>query len=600
MRKQLKPIGSKGFPGGYKADPRNRRPNELASPSVNVRLTPGFSAITRAGYSATSWDLGEAGKTAMPFYVKRFNVILFAVGTKVKYVDLNDSNAVRDTGITLTDGTTTRFEESAGQVLLTNKTDGQRLILFTKLNDAAAESGDSTVTVDIDGSARMDRFGTALSGVGALRIRGTSEPYTSLVATTGVITLTGTLSQDYPNDTIATVVWDISSNRPKASKLIAWLNSINALNVSEQDASSTSDVPPSALHFTDFFTAATIEKQVAWSGGSAGTELVDKAGILTNGIATNNNLYLFKEDKTFRIPVSSVNKSNGARPPQPFLDNEGCANDDSAANMGSHVVFATRSRRILRIRYANENGSDVEQLDNAFDDDVLPLLQILDENYWIDCHMHYDVGERILYFQGSFGGEVITLCYENRPIYNDEGQILSEGRWLPPDRNKNFRLYFNVGSDLYATAVNDDTVYKVNDGTSDDGADIECQVAFGKIEPGVTAMFKEITVKGGLTQPTSLVFEPIVNDSEGTQKTITAEGSVEGEEVGSVLVGDSAISGSGMGAEMIDFEKRLAIYPSLGSSMQPVFSAFGDGHGFRIDSYFIDATAYPRSTLTLS
>ena len=602
-RVALKPIGSAGFPGGYKYDPRNRLPSEMCSPSANVRLTRGFSAITRAGYTDTGWNLNQSGKSGMPLYIPRFNVSLIGIAAKIYYIDHNADDAICDVGLTLTTGTVTRFEEAAGQVLATNKTDGQRLIVFTKLNDAAATAGDATVTVDIDGSARIDRFDTALSGVGALRIKGTSEPYTSLVATTGVITLTGTLSQTYADDTVATVVYDISSGRPKASKLVYWKEYLHAINVSEADASATSDVPPAVVHFTDVVTAATIEKLIAWTGGTSGRELVGKSGVLQNAVPTNNNLYLFKEDKTFRIAVSDVNATTGARPPQLFLNNEGCANEDSAVNMGSDIVFATRSRRILRILYADQLATSTQQLDTSFDDDVLPLLAQLDEQYWTGCHMHYDTGERILYFQAQFGGTYLTLCYENRPIYDDEGNMISKGRWLPPDTNKIFKAYFNINSDLYATDFADDTIFKINDGTKDNETDMPCVIAFGKNElkgGKVTCMWKEIEVTGGMTSNTTVTFEPMVGDDDANTKDLTVSGSSEdSEEVGTVVIADITISGGGTGAEMIDFAERLAIYPSLGSSFQPIFSSLGDGHAFRIDSYKIEATAYPKSTLTM-
>lgn len=600
MPNPLKPIGTNGFRRGYRADSRNGSLSQLSYPSVNVRLNRGFSAITRNGYADTSWDLNQANKTAFPYYVKRFNVSLFAVGTKILYIDHNDSNAVRDTGLTMTDGTTTRFEEVAGQVLATNTTDGQRLIVFLKLNDAAATLGDGTVTVDIDGSTRVARFDTALSTTGALRIRGTSEPYASVVDSTGVFTLSGTLTQSYPNDTIATVVYDVSTSRPKATKLVYWKESVNAIGVSEQGASSTSDVPPAAMHFTDFVTAATIEKILAWTGGSSGVELVGKWGNLVNAVAMNNNLYLFKEDSTSRIAVTDVNTSSGARPPQPFCD-EGCANADSAVAMGTSVVFVTKTGRVRRIKYADQYGNSTDQLDSAFDDDIYADnphgLKRLSEDFARDCILYYDGAENLLYFQARYtGGEWITQVYEDRPLYDEEGRVISEGRWLPPDKNKSFRMYFNVGRDLYATDIADDTIYKVNDGNQDEGSDIECCVSPGELNvPG--GKWKEIEVTGGARQPTEVEFTPYINGVAGVPKTIAATFPGRGSGVGNDQVGD-AVGGVTQQEEYADFAERLMIYPSLGNRFQPRFTSLGNGHAFRIDSLTLHGSAYSKLSVT--
>lgn len=582
-------ISAPNLAGGYYAQKRNRKPEQMTQPSVNVRLTQEGAAYTRPGYVATDIDLAETNKPARPFYMQRFGLTFFAVGTKVYYVQDGSTTKV-DTGITLTDGTVTRFEEYAGQVLLTNVTDGARMIAVTKLNGAVT-LGAATITVDKDGAARMDRFDTELSsGTKNLRINGTNEQYASIAVSTGVVTLSGTASAGYANDTIAIVVYDVSGRFPKTQKIVAWKESMNCIGIAETEAGSSSDVPPSNMTFSQFATAAAIENIVKLTGGTSGSELVGKAGILTNAVATRDYLYLFKEDETYFISVGDVNVSSGARPPQLFSANYGCLNADCAVEMGGFMVWLTKNRRVIKSNVRIEGGSSVLYPDESFDRPVREILDTLDTSQ-PTAHVFYSKTKKLLFIEGEFAGERLTLVYDNNL------QV-----WLPPDRNKLLTLYYETPNGLYATAQNDDTVYEMETTTSDDGADIESIIATGvfEFESGrVTCDWKDVEVSGSITQQTEISVVPVVNGSDGTEKLITEEDAnfSTGTAIGDVVVGGEVIGGDAA-EELGQFDVKKAIYPAIGQDIQIVFSTFGDGHFQQIESWKITADAFSSSLLT--
>lgn len=577
---------------GYTDDPVNAGSEYLSTPSVNISLDKAFVATTRMGYEATATNLAQANKPAKPFYVERFNVTLYSVGPKVYYEDHNNSDELIDTGITLTTGTVTRFEEYAGQVLLTNTTDGARMILFTQLNDAAATLGDATVVVDADGGARMDRFDTELSpGTKNLRIKGTNEAYTSISG--GTITLTGTLSASYADNAIAIVVYDVSARFPKCSKMIAWKESINCIGNSVAGASATSDVPPSILSFTNFVTAATIENMVKLTGGTSGTELVGKSGILTNGLAVRDYLYLFKQNETYYIGVSDVVAASGARPPQLLSSNYGCLNEDCAADMGNgEVVFLTSNNRIIRIKISLQDGAAAPYPDEGFDSAYSNTLKLMDATQ-TGSLVYYSKAERRLYVQITADGQKITLPYNNEI-----------GAWEPPRSGWFFNGYSERGGILYATDTLDDTVYKLGLTLDDDGSPIECVTASGQFqfkEGKVTCSWKEVELSGSMTQNCDMTVELVVDSGSPQVKTFDSTGVSfdSAPSMGSVALGTTSL-GAGGGSTMGEWSKRYAIYPSIGSTFQIILSSNGEGHAFSWDNFTIRAKSFSKSSLTLS
>lgn len=579
---------------GYNDNPFNAGSEHLSSPSVNVFIDKNGIAYTRPGFEATSTNLNQAGKPAKPFYVERFNVTLYAVGTKVYYEDHNNSDQLVDTGLTMTNGTVTTFEEYAGQVLLTNTTDGARMLLFTNLNDSAANSGDGTVTVDVDGAVRMDRFDTELTPSSKyLRIQGTNEEYSSINTGTGAVTLSGTLSASYSDNRIAIVVYDVSSRFPKCSKFIAWLESINCIGNSVQGASSTSDVPPSIVSFTQFATAATIENMVKTTGGTSGTELVGKSGILTNGLATRDYLYLFKQNETYYIDVASVNDSTGARPPRLLSSNYGCLNAECAADMGNgEMVFLTNNNRVIRIKISLQSGAAAPYPDEEFDSAYSNTLKLMDADQ-TGAMVYYARSERRLYVQIIADGQRLTLPYNN--------EIRA---WEPPMVGWFFRGYVERDGILYATDTNDDTIYRLGMTTDDDGLAIECVAASGHLyfkEGKVTCSWKEIELSGSMTQNSEITTELIVDSGTPQEKTFDATGVSfsSSHSLGSVAVGSSALASSPV-SSMGNWSKRFAIYPSIGSTFQVALSTTGEGHAFTWDNYIVRGKAFTKSSSTLS
>lgn len=163
---------------GYTDDPEVLDPEFLTEPSVNVIFTPERVAKTRPGFEDTGLDLAQANKRAEPFHFPHFDLTFFAVGTKVYYVEGDPATGTKyDTGITLTDGTTSTFEEYNGVVFVTNQTDGCYGFMVTRLNGAVT-LGATVITTDVEGEAQASVFDTELSrSTGNLRINGTNEGY---------------------------------------------------------------------------------------------------------------------------------------------------------------------------------------------------------------------------------------------------------------------------------------------------------------------------------------------------------------------------------------------------------------------------------------
>lgn len=522
------------------------------------------------------------------------------------YVDHNDSDNVYDTGITLTTGTVTRMADYAGMLFFTNQTDGLQMIHMTKLNGAVS-GGASTITVDLDGAVKLSRFSHTTD---SLRIQGTDEAYNAVNTTSGALTLVGTASQAYSDNTFAIVHVDISSGRPKFSKVDFWQESMYGIGATTQDADSTSDVPPSVLYFSQFVTAATIENIIDFSGGLSGTELVGKSGILTNLIATNDYLYLFKEDATYYIDVADINRTSGARPPQPLQDAEGnvaghgCINEDCATSIGNgEIGFLTQNKRLIRIKIASETGAPVVFPDELWDTEVQTLLANMDDDQ-PTSHVFYDTTERTFEAEVVIDGVRLTIIYQNLPVKKN-GKVISMGRWLPPDLGKSTRSKHMRNARQYATELNDDTVLLMNEGFDDDGTEIDCVMATGIKEVDdqdgrVTTRWNAVEASGAMTELAEITVEPTVGSNAPQQKTFDSTGVNfdTATAVGAVQVGNTAIGGLPDTSNFGDWDKRFSVYPKFGPSFQLVLSSYKLASSFKWYSYRIEAGALSKSTLT--
>lgn len=564
-------ISAPHLAGGYHAQMRNRRPEELSQPSLNVRYTKDGAAETRPGYDETAWDLSEAGNAAKALYIKQFNVTFVTVNGKVKYIDHNNSDTVVDTGVTYTAGQTTRIAEYAGDVYVTNPTDGMVRIMVTRL-DGAVSSGAGSIVTDIDGASRASVFGVTS---GNLRINGTNEAYSSITVGTGTFTLSGTASQNYTDNTIAIVVDDNYSSNPKGSKIVFWKESMNVIGV---QVDSGQDQPKTTLFFSKFATSLTLEDIVDFSASPSGTELVGKSGILKNIFATRDYIYLFKENESYYIGVGDVNLSSGARPPRLLSSKFGCLNEDSASDMGGDLVWITNNNRIMRSRTEIVDGGAVLVADEGFDEPLRELLDLMD-NTQDNPIVFYAQSKKLLFVQLSIDGQIMTFVYDN-----------NVGAWCPPDTNKHFNDYFEIDSAIYATDANDDTIYEVETGTSDNGSDIESCIATGvfQSDDGLTTMDAGILdVIGELTTQTIISYEPQLNGATGNVKEIDDSVATfeESSPFDAVEVGALVVGGSGFVDDYARFRYETAITPSLTEEVQHKWCSSGDGHKFRIKSW---------------
>jgi len=593
-------TGSKlrGFAGGYIDLPKHGGVNNLCPPSQNVQIDKSGVASTRPGYIATGWDLATANKFATSFYMKEYNITFFASDTKVKYVEHDRSDTVVDTGIALTTATKSRFTEYNGVVYVTNQTDGAYGILVTRLNGAVASS-DSLIETDVSGTAMANVFDTKLSlSTNNLRIQGTNENYDTTTVSGGVFDLTtsATASQAYDDNAIAIIVYDLTAIIPKASKIIPWKESLNAIGVDVNNENQLGDRSQSTLYFSKFATAATAEASVTWNGGTAGSELVGKSGIITNALATRDYLYLFNQSSTHWIAVSTVNASTGARPPQILSSKYGCLNEDCAADLGDGTIaFITNNKRIIAIRIETDNGAAVVFPDDTFDTAISETLKDMDTDQ-SDSHTFYSESQRRLFVQVKISGAWTTLVYDNEIK-----------RWLPPWKNYVFKSYFEKDGTLFATALNDDTIYEIGTAMNDDGIDIQTIAATTRFENEdgrTTTEWSEFEISAELTNSTEITVTSPVDGQAGSNKTIDATGL-------SFSTGDPAIGFGGMGGEVIgggvqatslfaSTDRRFAIYPTYGGDVQIQLECVGDGQAFKFASYTLRARTLDQSILQLS
>lgn len=154
----------------------------LTAGSLNCMIDTNGKVCQSLGYTEElDIDLGVPGSPATPYHLSKYDITVFAVGTKIKYFDWN-TRIVYDTGITMTAGTLTRGDGFMGDFYGTNTTDGLRRIVFGRVNDAAATAGDKNIVIDADMAARIHVFGFT---TGNLRIQGINESFTNTGTVTG-------------------------------------------------------------------------------------------------------------------------------------------------------------------------------------------------------------------------------------------------------------------------------------------------------------------------------------------------------------------------------------------------------------------------------
>lgn len=579
------PFQATDFREGYRDSTKNLLPNQLGIPSKNIRINTDLEAISRMGYLATSWDLAEADKSAKSFYVERYNVTFFSLNGKVKYIEHDRGDAIVDTGLSLTATETTTFAEYAGDVYCINPTDGLRQIHVFRLNDTAPNSGDATFTIDQDGGGRLNAFGDTS---GTMRIRGTNEAY-SAVTTAGVVTHSTTLSQTYADNDIVITVEDISSGKPKGSKIVFWKERMIIIGV---PSATDTDNATQIAFMSQFASARDLQKIIVFGiTGGATEEWVGKSGSLKNIVSTRDYLYYFKEGETYFSSVGDVDATSGATFPQLLSNNYGCVNEECAVDLGSGLIaYLTKNKRIMAIKISTDSGAAVVFPDESFDQAIRNTLNLLDDDQ-SESIMFYHKGKRLLFVQVSVDSQVITLVYDN-----------NIGKWLPPDDNKVFSSYFEKDGLLYATQKNDDTIFEMDNGEQDDGNPFESVIGLPVIEfdnGRTTLELKELRLSGGISETGTIQVENIVNNGTSQLKTIDSSGLSfsDLESLGTVTMGTTVLGDGGTETILAEWDKRFGLYPRYGSSFQCILSSMKP---FSLSSYQLVASALPGPILTLS
>ena len=579
-------IGSKTFDNGYSDSTNNIKPGTLAPPSKNCRITEAFEVVSRPGYEDTLWDLNESGNPATSHYMQQFNVTFFCINGKVKYIEHDRGDAVVDTGLSLTATETTRFADYHGDLYLINPTDGLRQIHVFRINDAAPNSGDASFTIDTDGGARLNAFGDTS---GNIRIRGTNEAY-SAVTTAGVVTHSTTLSQTYADNDIAITVEDISSGKPKGTKIVFWQNRMVIIGVA---ADSGTDNSPAIAYMSQFASSRDLQKIIVFGiTGGATEEQISASGRLTNVVATRDYLYFFTENSVHFSSVADIDNSSGACYPQLLSKNYGCVNEDCAVDIGlGMILFLTNNKRLMAIKIVQPSGAVQGQVvcDERFDQPIRNTLDLLDASQRI-ARMVYHVGKGLAYAQISVQGNIITVVYDN-----------NIGKLLPHDDQKLFNSHFEKDGILYATDLYDDTIYEIDRGTTDNDLPIECVMAHGQLDQDmVTCEWKDVEISGSLSQDGDITVETIVNDGTPVQKHILASDlSFSGaRSLGDIVVGDMVI-GNGMSDVLLaNWDRKFRIAPtSYGQMYKTVLSSTST---FTWGSYKIYGSALSSSLLTTS
>ena len=582
---------------GYTSDIDNASADRISDPSVNCMINDQGVVETRLGFEDTTWNLNNANKAHTSWYMSKYDITFFAGGTKVLYIDHNNANAVVDTGITLTAGTTTRFAEFEGDIYLTNVTDGVRRIVVMRLNDAAATSGDGTVTVDSDGAARLSVFGlTSGTGATSLRINGTNEPYSSLVVATGVVTLTGTLTQTYADNSIAIRVHDLSgvSGIEKLSKIFFWKRRFGGFG---SQIASNADQPNSTIYYGKFSTPSAMENLIVfdYSTGGSVTEQVGNLGSVTNVIPVKDFLYQFTNEEAYVTAASDIvitGTGIGVTTPELRDENHGCINEDCAISLGNNeITYVTNDKRILRIRIADSNGAAVVFPDEEFDRPIRKLLAMMDEDQ-TGAFVYSHKAKRRTYYQLKLDGTWTTLCFDRN--IND---------WQAPQTGKSFKSTFERKGILYATDMTDDTIYKIDSTFNDNAVWVECYIATGIFNVDDT-MIDKIVLKGLITQPTTVTIKTPVNgialDSTPAKTVVGSNFAYgEGSSLANVRLGSTSLASNvSDSADISRWKKVVDTAPSEANRIQVVTYCFGDSHHYGLSYMQIQGKSVPTFSKT--
>lgn len=408
----------------------------------------------------------------------------------------------------------------------------------------------------------------------------------------GLFVLTGTASQDYSDNDLCMIVYNLSSVVPKCDQIIAWKESLHCLGLSVDDETITSDRKQTTVAFSSFASAAESENVLKFGSGTAGTELIGKQGKVVGGIATNNYLYIFKDASVYYISTGDVSLDNGARPPNLLKDGYGLLNKYCVADMGNgEIAFLTQNHRVIRIKIASNSGQPLVYPDETFDSAYINTLRTMNSDQ-TGARLFYSPSEKRLFVQITADGSRMTLPYNN-----------DIGAWEPPRTGWFFGGYFDRDGVLFATDYNTDTVFECGTATTDNGSSIQCVMTspFVETKDGrVTCRFKTLELSGALTSVQDVGVDITVGSNSVQSKIISANNNASfplPPSLGTASAGSRQLGNSMEYSIFGDFDVAFGISPSIGSDI--TFSLYSEGP-FKWYSYTIYGKASSKSLLTLS
>lgn len=484
-------------------------------------------------------------------------------------------------------GTTATVDKGSAHDLLTG--------MQVTISGAADNKYNGTYTVTVTGANTF----TYTIAAGA-----TSPDTGTSIINVDAVDLTGTVSGTLAVGTYVIYVdTTLQATAPRGSKNEFWIESANVVGV--QTHYSTNYVAPRYTHFyadsADGHASGGLAKAYTFSGGKSGNNLVGRKGVLTNILATNDYLFLFTDEETYKIANADVNITSGARIPRLFSPRFGCVNQFCAVTMEQGmIVYLTKNKRVIKSSIAGQTdqlGMAVLFPDEQFDRPVFELLQNMDADQSAS-RMHYWTKGRLLFITCKIGGQKITLVYDN-----------NVGVWLPPDTNKPFNSYFEIDGELYATQDTDDGVYHVEYGSSDNLSPIDWVVATGvlRAEQGegdkglASCDFQETEFVGSIAQGTNLKYHPVIDTTKvGNDKTVpqSAASFPGGENIGNIQIGNITIGGVQLNPDRAPIAYRFANTPGLGFGIQLYWSAFQDGGAASVKAYKVLGRRFTDSFLT--
>ncbi len=536
-----------------------------------MRFSQQGIARTRQGYFSTDIDLGEAGYEAIPKDIVRHNATFFAINKKVKYYNWSTST-IYDTGISLT-ADLTCIDEFKGDLFGINTTDGLQYLNISRLTQAAS-SGAGVIYIEVDAVARLASIGGLTTGT--IRIENTNYAYSSIDVPTGEITLSGTLSSNYDAGAITTVKTNYPLV-PKGSKLVFWANSMNIIGAVDD----INDTASYTLFFSKFAVATNHADIVTFPGTnveSVNTRLLDI-------VATKDYLYLFTDSETYYIARSDIDITTGARIPQIFSKQYGVANSNSVTILDNSIVWLSQNKRIIHGQVRIEQGSITIDIAEQFDSPIKEDLQLADDDQ-SGARAYSLTKSKEIHIKLSIAGVTKEYIYDSN---------IKE--WCPPDTNKYFVGVFERFGEPYALAEDDDTIYQLNVGYSDDGAEIETIIAFGEFEgqdSRTTFDIKDIQVSGNIIFGTEIQYTPRMNYADGSTNMITFPAGItpDVEAISLDPISLFVIGGSGTIETERDFDTSISNYPAIVRSFQPIFKSVGSDTGFGIQSWSLQRKEY--------